>query len=367
MSNIEKVIREAHLSPEKNDSCPDFATIICQEHPGAGRGVFAKEVIAANTTILKSKIVLAYLVFQPHQRNCCAYCFRYGPDELPISDMGSRQFFCNSQCRTGWQDYVGPEGKSTWDAVETFKQSKAQIQQNGPRPTAINPGSDDTAERPSGSEIGAAWEAAFDDASSIRQARLGSSTGTTQIAMEKVMSTPANFDIICLQISTIIMRARQPQYWSLLLQLAAEDRPYRSHDQLNEHVISYLQLLANLPTSLLGYVTPDTCIELAKRLFVNCFSIGRSPDDDNELGCVLMLEASLFNHACAPNVAMVRDGRARYFMTARKIECSEELTISYIGERGSSMGREERRGILKKTWGFECRCGKCQAGSDASS
>jgi hypothetical protein len=66
------------------------------------------------------------------------------------------------------------------------------------------------------------------------------------------------------------------------------------------------------------------------------------------------------NHSCAPNceVAFAEDN-AVFVVTTRAVALGEELTISYVDASGTD---DERREELQETYGFECRCARCERG-----
>ena len=68
--------------------------------------------------------------------------------------------------------------------------------------------------------------------------------------------------------------------------------------------------------------------------------------------------AAMFNHDCAPNAAQRFDafGCVRV-ETTRRVRKGEELTIPYVDVM---LGREERRGKLRKNFAFECACARCE-------
>ena len=70
--------------------------------------------------------------------------------------------------------------------------------------------------------------------------------------------------------------------------------------------------------------------------------------------------ARFANHSCAPNceVAFAEDN-AVFVVTTRAVALGEELTISYVDASGTD---DERREELQETYGFECRCARCERG-----
>jgi hypothetical protein len=77
-------------------------------------------------------------------------------------------------------------------------------------------------------------------------------------------------------------------------------------------------------------------------------------------GAAVFPLASGLNHSCAPNceVAFAEDN-AVFVVTTRAVALGEELTISYVDASGTD---DERREELQETYGFECRCARCERG-----
>lgn len=76
------------------------------------------------------------------------------------------------------------------------------------------------------------------------------------------------------------------------------------------------------------------------------------------LGSAVYSAASLANHSCDPNAdAAWPRGDARLRLTARRdIAPGEQVTITYVD---ASLGVEERRALLKHSYGFVCACARC--------
>ena len=74
-----------------------------------------------------------------------------------------------------------------------------------------------------------------------------------------------------------------------------------------------------------------------------------------------VLLASLTNHSCQPNVRARLGGTQRApeisFTALRDIRAGEEILVSYTD---ASQGYAARRERLTATYGFHCRCAKCQ-------
>ncbi len=68
-----------------------------------------------------------------------------------------------------------------------------------------------------------------------------------------------------------------------------------------------------------------------------------------------------FNHSCHPNCAVSNTvDEACSIYTLRDIRAGEELTINYAGPILTWVPVDIRRGILRKQFGFECHCLRCE-------
>merc|ERR1719323_1068263 len=76
----------------------------------------------------------------------------------------------------------------------------------------------------------------------------------------------------------------------------------------------------------------------------NAFSDGLWPD------------LARVNHSCFPNAEVVKRARERLLVVVRPVERGEEVTHSYLR---SLVGRDARREVLERRWGFFCVCTLC--------
>ncbi|KAI7859935.1 hypothetical protein BDC45DRAFT_495342 [Circinella umbellata] len=67
--------------------------------------------------------------------------------------------------------------------------------------------------------------------------------------------------------------------------------------------------------------------------------------------------ASLFNHSCRPNAAVLFDGSLLVIKAIDTIEPNEEITIAYVDIAHS---RTERQKILREKYFFKCTCERCR-------
>lgn len=66
--------------------------------------------------------------------------------------------------------------------------------------------------------------------------------------------------------------------------------------------------------------------------------------------------ASLFNHSCRPNAAVIFDGALALVKALENIQPGEEITLAYVDV---AHARPQRKQALKEKYFFECQCGRC--------
>ena len=179
--------------------------------------------------------------------------------------------------------------------------------------------------------------------------------------MSKALQAKISPDVMSFIVSGIVWRYNLPQDWERVLALADDTTPYHSVDDLQAFVRSYLQLLATLPIQLLPLVTPETIFLLSSRDSHNSFGIRSLEDDGSEFfgyGC--WPAASYFNHSCGPNIEKIREGRVWQFRAGSDIAEGAELNITYLSGEERKLSREKRMETLKRNWGFECGCRRCE-------
>lgn len=50
----------------------------------------------------------------------------------------------------------------------------------------------------------------------------------------------------------------------------------------------------------------------------------------------------------------------QFWVTALKnIKCCKEITLSYLGRHDLNSSHDERKILLKESWGFDCVCALC--------
>lgn len=338
--------------------------------PHSGRAVFASRDISAGTLVWRSTDLTLSVLLREYRREVCGQCFSYdyGRD-LRIRDQSVGFAFCSEECQTKWRLENGEIGVQAWAAVE--KLVKGRSKEDAGMVDVSLP-------RPKPKEIREAWESVAAQASLIRVARQGERdtkavNGVAEVndgvqvtkqhrkALQKALLQPISPDIMSFCVSGIIWNYNNPDELDSVLSLAVDNTPYHNADDLRAFTRTYLHLLAVLPLALLPLVTSETLFLLSTRDSHNSFGIRSLEDDGSEFfgyGC--WPAASYFNHSCGPNVEKTRDGRIWHFRTGRDVEKGEELCITYLSGEERKLSRGKRMLTLKKNWGFECGCERCE-------
>jgi hypothetical protein len=303
------------------------------------------------------------VIHREHRREVCGQCFGYeNSRNLDIRDKSVGFAFCTEECRQKWEIWNGKVGVQAWAAVETLikkrtKEDSDMVDVDLPRPKM--------------KEIVEAWEAVEGQAALIRAAResehatSGEDEGfqvTKQHwkAVKKALQQKISPDVMSFCLSGLLWRHNNPKNWPKLLSLAEDRTPYHNTADLNAFIKSYVQLLAILPLPLLPFVTQETLVALSSRDSHNSFGIRSLDDGGSEFfgyGC--WPAASYFNHSCGPNVEKKRDGRVWEFRAGKHIDDGGELCITYLSGEERRLSRGKRMETLKKNWGFECACERC--------
>lgn len=151
--------------------------------------------------------------------------------------------------------------------------------------------------------------------------------------------------------------------WEKIEMFHAEE-PWRDAYLLESATRAFLHLHCILPLPLLekGHLTRATIEHLVAADAAYSFGVNQ-PDIDHErmIARGLWLDASFFNHSCAPNVSRRRAGRRRIFRATKNIRKGEVLCITYMRKLVSAKTTvNERRMKLLATFGFVCQCKHCK-------
>ena len=321
--------------------------------PNSGRAVFASQDIPADTLLAKMDDLTITVLLRQYRKEVCAHCFSYDcGNDLKMRDSSVGFAFCSADCQRKWRDDVGDVGVAAWTAAEKLTKNRSkeddEMQDVGdPRPTS--------------KEITQAWEKVANRAALIRLARQGSNNKQHRKSIHAAIFAPISPDVMAFCVSGILLRYSKPEVWPSLLALATDPKPYHNADDLLAFTRSYLQLLAILPEPLLEFTTPEILFVLSTRDSHNSFGIRSLEDEGSEFfgyGC--WPAASYFNHSCGPNLNKQRVGRVWEFTTARDIQKEEELCITYLSGEERQLSRGRRMERLRRTWGFECGCERCE-------
>lgn len=265
-----------------------------------------------------------------------------------------------------WRNEQGPVGVTAWEKVEKLVKNRSKEDSE-----MVDVG----LPRPKTKEIAEAWESVKAQADLIRVAREGErdrvdgnvNTEGVQVtkqhkkALQKALLQPINPDVMSFCVSGILWRYNKPSEWDRVLALANDVTPYHNADDLRAFTRTYLHLLSILPLPLLPLVTPSTLLTLSQRDSHNSFGIRSLEDDGSEFfgyGC--WPAASYFNHSCGPNIEKTREGRVWTFKAGEDIAKGEEICITYLSGEERRLSRGKRRVTLKKNWGFDCACERCE-------
>ncbi|KAJ4991242.1 putative protein lysine methyltransferase [Stagonosporopsis vannaccii] len=341
-----------------------------RDTPTAGRAVFARQDIPEGTVLWRSDDLTMSVLLREYRREVCGQCFSYdyGRD-LPIRDQSVGFAFCSEECCAEWKHWNGRVGVQAWSAVEALvkkrsKEDDEMVEEGLPRPNS--------------QEIRRAWESVETQANLIRALREAEGLESDQVvelgndkalkitkqhrkAVSKALQQKISPDVMAFIVSGIVWRHNKPDEWGKVLALADDNTPYHSTDDLEAFIRSYLQLTAVLPLQLLPLVTVETIFILSSRDSHNSFGIRSLEDDGSEFfgyGC--WPAASYFNHSCGPNIEKRREGRVWHFRAGSDIEYGEELNITYLSGEERKLSRGKRMQTLRKNWGFDCACKRCE-------
>jgi hypothetical protein len=361
-----------------NDLANEQQLFTIDEAPGAGRGIFASQDLAAGERVLVAKDLSVHVLFREYRGEICCTCFGYDlGGKQPIRDATHGIAFCSEQCQIKFllrSDDLCMAARAAVEKLIKTKSTRNQAAEDAPLAAPA---------RPKPAEIKKAWMTAETQGSLICIARLGTPlappTKPQLRALQRALSAPvASPDIITFLLSVILATYNTSKASEsvtakhhILSTLESEPQPYLSPSELHQYTTSYLHLLSVLPLSLLPFVTAENLHSTKSRETHNSFGIRSLFDNGAEFfGYGVWPSASYFNHSCEPNLVRVREGRRWIFSVGdREIKKGEQLSISYVGqmggvegvrdESGEVMSGKKRRALLKRTWGFECACGWC--------
>jgi SET and MYND domain-containing protein len=128
------------------------------------------------------------------------------------------------------------------------------------------------------------------------------------------------------------------------------------HDFDQEMLESFLQM-ASLIGSVLGPGNCPPAKELIGLFCANsCNSFSITNEEGLEIGVGLFPQLSMMNHSCSPNAILYFNQTQAQVTALRRIEKGEEICISYVD---LTLGKNDRRNILRTQYFFDCSCPCC--------
>lgn len=332
---------------------------VIRETPGAGRGAFATQDIAAGGTILTADDLNAHILLREYRGEVCWECFAYDRGrKLPVRDALRGLTFCTTGCEDRWKQRQDEVCLDAWEAVEKLLKGGG----NGKEPTF-------KALKPTAEEVDKRWKVAEKSAAAILKYRLtpgpkgapGKATADSGFQeFREALSRPRAADALNFQLRALLARYYHPGRWSDMLVLAEEPCPYWDQSELERDIRAHLHLVCILPEPLLPLASRETLRTVKTREVHNSFGIRSLEDEGSEFfGFGVWPSASYFNHSCDPNVTKNRVGRTWVFTATADVSTGDELSISYLGG-DESLSRPDRQDRLKKVWGFDCACPRCK-------
>lgn len=331
--------------------------------PNAGRGVIATTAIATDTLVFESGPPAFHVIFADYRKETCAQCFHWDRGRtLPVRENDLNKTFCSQECRHTWFGEHSPAALEAWRALSVFIRSKGKLICD--RISHEDP-------RPDSDVVQSEWHQAEKQAILVRQAReqpsgkgAGGKTRKSDRAALSTAMSKSYPDILSYHLSGHLARFYQPEQWiEGVRDLAMDETPYRSSNELQAHCHSMIQLMSILPLDLATIDLVEACSTVAKADNHNAFGINAGTNDEEHeeyMGYAVFPNASYFNHSCEPNLKKQRVGRTWQFRAIRDIAAGEEICITYLGGAEKELDTTQRQQRLKEVWGFHCGCDKCK-------
>jgi hypothetical protein len=166
-----------------------------------------------------------------------------------------------------------------------------------------------------------------------------------------------------------------------LHQIILQDKPYitriSSNVELNNISTAYHWLTENDPIKMEKlnnlYFNPKKQIQLPDQCPINGITLQQYQDTvrrvstnsflipyEGQKYSVLYLDISMINHSCEPNAVFDINAHPLegIIIAHTAIKQGDEICISYID--GATKTKTERKELLEKAWGFDCKCDKCE-------
>ncbi|PPJ49553.1 hypothetical protein CBER1_01950 [Cercospora berteroae] len=337
-----------------------------QRIDNAGRGVVASQPIPKDTVILRSGPPVVHVIFKKYGKETCAQCFLWDRGRtLRERENELGKVFCSVECRAQWMLEHDTDGVEAWRTLTAFVRTKSS--NNGGSDESMAEGA-----KPSVDTIRLLWQKAEEAALLLRRARAKSGMSKaerkTLNAIQRPLSQSKDADTLSYFLSGLLLerRANSERQRQEFLELAMDDTPYKTQQDLEDSCAAFLQLISILPVHLTDLLKPQLCLNIVRADNHNAFGIRAGGEDSEEyMGYAVYPSASYFNHSCDANIHKKRAGREWTFHTAREILPGEQLCITYLGGDEKDLDVTARRNRLQDAWGFVCQCARCN--SDAPS
>ncbi|KAB8801883.1 hypothetical protein FH972_026705 [Carpinus fangiana] len=339
-------------APEASNGFPRSSLFEVRASAASGRGVFALQDIPRNTTLFETSLTASHVIYNDYIKEVCAQCFAYDRGRtLKVRDSAKGLAFCSNACSEEWKREAAPDAESAREEIQKLLLKKKSVVS-----ADVVLGND---RRPTGEEVNALWHASEEAAELIRACRMSSIPSK---AMRRAWQTArsshcADPSIVWYMFEGCMQAARSPEAWANVELLANDEQPY-TYGDLTNHIQAYTFLLTAIPGGIASNFTQTFVRSLHSHSVHNIFGI-RSLDEGGEegdagsecFGYGLWPLASYWNHSCAPNMKKQRAGKTWTFSASRDIVVGEELCITYLGGDEKHLPSEDRKKLLKHSWG----------------
>ncbi|KAI5840387.1 hypothetical protein DFP73DRAFT_482351 [Morchella snyderi] len=108
--------------------------------------------------------------------------------------------------------------------------------------------------------------------------------------------------------------------------------------------------------------TTDTTHPFAGIVRTNAMPCGADATE-----CGVFPTCSRFNHSCNPNANYCWNAKTQQEVvhTVKDIAVGDQICVSYLDEEAANYPRAQRQALLKRDFGFECRCSVCSGDTAA--
>lgn len=392
--------------------------IILQRRVGRGRGLYSQRQIKRGETILEEE-PLALVVKKPFQKLICHYCLGALSEEssaVACSDC-SHAVFCSSVCKdNAFKEFHDVECKIKDESFHELEEEIRLIfrillrfgkcaaanmkkEENGSNLLLIGNAWEKQATKqasvvdpesiPASKEVilsGANHSSPSDDTSDMGSGGSGDSPPTIPgtfivhpLEMEEhvrcsviasLQSHSAEFD----QSLTDNLQAAVFSLFKLVRQAVpaslqetgyfTKANMFHTAAQLQTNAYAVFRVMSSTPTTTSTYREVQSTLGERKQVDNDNSSlfpvVSNSNLSQTRIAVGVFPVASMLNHSCAPNTALLYEGRRIIFKAATTINTGAEIFNCYGPQRGY-MDTEERQRALLQQYHFECDCEACEA------